>query len=227
MRGRVILGVLTICAVLLSASIAALAIPSYLGPSGLILTPDAQANGKSGLAFSAHFFDLSGALASYGVDGETSVYAASYSPIPALEFGVSALDSNTSGGATLLNGKIVISDESSLQSFAFVGGVVDMLDQQEITPYLLVSKSFSLSGPLASNQIGLSVNAGYGGGFYSDGFIVGGELKLHPQFSIIAEGTKKYINLGARFSASGLALDVGLIDMEDIAGGVSYTWSLF
>ncbi len=227
MRGRAFLGVLTICAVLLSASLAARAMPSYLGPSGLVLTPDAQTNGISGLSFSAHFFDLTGALEAYGVDGATSVYAANYSPIPALEFGVSALDSDTSGGATLLNGKLIVSDESSLQPFSFVGGVIDMLDQQEMTPYVLVSKRFSLSGPLASNQIGLSLNAGYGGGFYSDGVLVGGELRVHPQFSIVAEGTKKYINLGARFSSSGLSLDMGLIDMEDFAGGISYTWSLF
>ncbi|OGK11708.1 MAG: hypothetical protein A2Y63_05985 [Candidatus Riflebacteria bacterium RBG_13_59_9] len=226
MRARAILGILVLMGLLGTSSMPALALPSYLGPSGLIFTPDAQANGFSAISFSAHFFDLSGALKNYGVDGGTNVYAATYSPLPALELGVSSMESETSDRATMLNGKLVISEQSTLQPFAFVAGIIDALDEQEISPYILASKRFNLSGPFASNQISLAVNAGYGGGFFNDGLVLGGELKVHPQFSIIAEGTKEYINLGARFSAAGLSLDLGVVDMQDFATGVSYSWAI-
>jgi hypothetical protein len=192
----------------------------------LILTPDGQTNGFSALSFSAHVFDLSGALKDYGIDGGTTVFAANYSPIPALEVGISSIDSKLSKRATMLNGKFVISQQSTRQPVAFVAGIIDALDEQEISPYAMVSKSISLSGPLAKNQISLAMNAGYGGGFYNDGIIVGGELKLAPQFSLMAEGTKGYINLGARFSSAGLAVDLGIIDMSDFGAGLSYTWAL-
>jgi len=226
MGRSIILACLIAATVLFALSARAVALPSYLGPSGLIFTPDGKTNGLSGLSFSAHWFDLSGALKKYGIDGGTSVYAASYSPIQALELGVSNLDSEASGRVTMLNGKFIVSNQSTLRPVAFVAGVIDALDQQEISPYVLVTRGFSLSGPLASNQISLDVNAGYGGGFFSDGLILGGELRLHPQFSVIGEGTKEYLNLGARFSSSGLSVDLGIIDMQDFATGVSYTWAI-
>jgi len=124
----------------------------------------------------------------------------------------------------MFNAKLIISQQTELQPLSFAAGVIDAFDEQEITPYVLISKSLNLSGPTARTQIGLSVNAGYGGGFYSDGFMVGGELRLTPQFSLVAEGTKKYINLGTRLHSQGLSLDLGLIDMEDFAGGISYSF---
>jgi hypothetical protein len=224
MRGRVILAVLAFVGLLWAFP--AMATPSYLGPSGLILTPDGQTNGFSAISFSAHFFDLSGALKEYGIDGGTSVLAANYSPIPALEVGISSIDSKLSKRKTMLNGKFVFSQQSVKEPVALVAGVIDALDSQEISPYVLATKSFNLSGPLAKNQIALAVNAGYGGGFYNNGILVGGELKLAPQFSLMAEGTRGYINLGARFSSAGLAVDVGMIDMADFGAGISYTWAL-
>jgi hypothetical protein len=224
MRGRVILAAFAVFGLLWAAP--AMATPSFLGPSGLILTPDGQTNGFNALSFSAHVFDLSGALKDYGLDGGTTVFAANYSPVSALEVGISTIDSKLSKRATMLNGKFVISQQSTQQPVAFVAGVIDALDEQEISPYAMVTKSINLSGPLAKNQISLAVNAGYGGGFYNDGIIVGGELKLAPQFSLMAEGTKGYINLGARFSSAGLAVDLGIIDMADFGAGISYTWAL-
>lgn len=200
------------------------ALPSYLGPSGLILTPDGQATYFQSFSFSAHFFDLSGTLRRYGLDGSGSAFGVNYSPVPALELGFSTLKTNKSDRANMLNGKLIITQESELEPFSVAAGVVDALDEQEVSPYVLLSKSLRLSGPMAKNQIGLSLNAGYGGGFYDDGVLLGGELKLTPQFSLLAEGTKRYINLGARFTSQGLALDIGFIDVEDLAGGLSYSF---
>jgi len=200
------------------------ALPSYFGPSGLILTPDAHTTSFQSFSFSAHFFDFSGSLKDYGIDGSTNDFAVNYSPIPQLELGYSALDSAISSRANMFNAKLIISQQTELQPVSFAAGVIDAFDEQEITPYMLISKSLNLSGPTSRNQIGLSVNAGYGGGFYSDGFLVGGELRLTPQFSLLAEGSKKYINLGTRLHSQGLSLDLGLIDMEDFAGGISYSF---
>lgn len=225
MRGRVILAVCGVVALLWWAMPAA-AMPSYLGPSGLILTPDSQTNQFSAISFSAHFFDLRGSLKEHGLDGGTSILAANYSPIPALELGISSIESKISSRANMLNGKFIIKQQNNAEPVAFVAGVVDVLDEQEISPYALFSKSFRLSGPKATNQISLAVNAGYGGGFYNDGILIGGELKLAPQFSLLAEGTKGYVNLGARFSTAGLAVDIGFMDMSELGGGISYTWSL-
>jgi hypothetical protein len=201
----------------------AIALPSYLGHSGLILMPDGQLTHFQSLSFSAHFFDFSGTLRRYGIDGSTNVFAVNYSPLPALEVGFSSLDSDIGGRSNLLNGKVVLIPESEIQPFALAAGVVDALDEQEISPYAILSKSINLSGPTASNQIGFSLNAGYGGGFYDDGFMLGGEIMLTPQLSLLAEGTKRYINFGARFKSQGLALDIGFIDAEDFAGGLSYS----
>ncbi len=200
------------------------ALPSYLGPSGLMLTPDGQATYFQSFSFSAHFFNLSGALKRYGLEGSGNSFAVNYSPVPALEVGFSTLKTDLSDRANMLNGKLIITSESEVQPFSFAAGVVDALDEQEVSPYFLLSKSLRLSGPMATNQVGLSLNAGYGGGIYDDGILVGGELKLTPQFSLLAEGTKRYVNLGARFTSQGLALDIGFIDVEDIAGGVSYSF---
>lgn len=227
MMKRITLTIIVMACALSLFSPSASAIPSYLGPSGLILTPDAQYNDFQALSFSAHFFDLSGALKKYGIDGGTSTYAVNYSPFPALELGATVLDSTASGTVTMLNGKFAIRTESGLNPFSFSAGVIDALDQQEITPYFIASKSFSLSGPLAENQVSIAVNAGYGGGFYDDGILLGGEVKLHPQFSIIGERTKNLTNLGLRFNSAGLALDIGLIDLEDFGAGASYTWTFF
>jgi|GEM_PF-2313034 len=217
------LGFLFLLAVLLCA-FPAYALPSYVGPSGLILTPDAHTTSFQSFSFSAHFFDFSGALEQYGIDGSASDFAVNYCPAPLLELGYSTLDSDTSDRANMFNAKLIISQQTELQPLSFAAGVIDAFDEQEITPYVLISKSLNLSGPTARTQIGLSVNAGYGGGFYSDGFMVGGELRLTPQFSLVAEGTKKYINLGTRLHSQGLSLDLGLIDMEDFAGGISYSF---
>ncbi len=200
------------------------ALPSYLGSSGLILTPDGQATGFQSFSFSAHFFNLSGTLRRYGLDGSGSAFSANYSPVPALEVGFTSLKTDTSDRANMLNGKLIISSESEIQPISFTAGILDALDEQEVSPYFLLSKSLRLSGPTAKNQIGLAVNAGYGGGIYDDGILLGGELKLTPQFSLLAEGTKRYINFGARFTSQGLALDLGLIDVEDLAGGISYSF---
>ena len=224
MRGRVILAVCVVLALLWAMPAAAM--PSYLGPSGLILTPDSQTNQFSAISFSAHFFDLRGALKEHGLDGGTNVFAANYSPIPALELGFSSIDSKISSRANMINGKFIIKQQNNTEPVALVAGVIDVLDEQEISPYALLSKSFNLSGPLAKNQVSLAVNAGYGGGFYNDGIMVGGELKLAPQFSLLAEGSRGYINLGARFSSAGLAVDLGFLDMSELGGGISYTWSL-
>ena len=202
----------------------AYALPSYLGPSGLILIPDGQATHFQSFSFSAHFFNLSGSLRRFGIDGSGNSFAVNYSPVPALEVGVSSLKTQASDRANMLNGKVIIIPESELQPFALAAGVVDALDEQEISPYVLVSKNLKLSGPTAKNQVSLLLNAGYGGGFYDDGFIAGGEIKITPQFSLLAEGSKRYINFGGRFTSQGLALDIGFIDAQDLAGGISYSF---
>ncbi len=202
----------------------ALATPSFLGPSGLILTPDGQITHFQSFSFSAHFFDLSGSLKEFGLDGSTNAFAINYSPVPAIELGFTSLDSSKSDRANMLNGKVVLIPESEIQPFSLTLGVIDLLDEQEVSPYFLLSKSLNLSGPRAKNQIALLVNAGYGGGFFHDGLVIGSEIKLTPQFSLLAEGTKEYINLGVRFTSQGLGLDIGFIDTQDLAGGISYSF---
>lgn len=227
--------ILVICFALLivcSISGAALASASYLSFTGNILTPNDNVLGPGDFSADYHAFDLTHSARSMGVAiGVTET----------LELGVARFDSDAPGAdiQTVISGKYALLRES-ISMPAVTVGVVDALG--DLDPdgdpglFIVVGKNLT---PAATGLAGeplppIRGYAGFGTGIY-EGFFVGADMSFSERGKIIAEyiskikvkdaiDNKSLFNVGARLSLTNeLSGDIALINVEDLAFGISYT----
>lgn len=186
----------------------AMAAPSFLGTSGLILTPDDSVLGVSD--FSAGYHDLDWA----------TVIGVNVGVAQNLELGIARLDSDGADEDTMLNAKYRLLAETATAPSVVIG-VVDS------DFYGVVGKNLT---PMATGITGEPVMplrgfVGIGSGDY-DGVFAGVDWAITQKAKIIAEyiAEDSVFNVGARLAITdSLTFDAAMIDGDDFAFGISYT----
>jgi hypothetical protein len=226
-----LLAILT--ALLLLGAGSVLAAPSYLGPSGNIMTPDELTTPSPGFDIGYHrFVDLD----FIGVTTDLDVVHGNFGLTPNIEVGLSWVDVRDNGGSDLaINGKWRWLDETATRPAVAVG-TLDLAGNaldDDPTLYILFSKNLTpftedvIAGPVRP----LRGTIGFGTGFY-DGVFAALDWTLAPQLSVMLEYVRggdvldknTLFNGGVRWAAGpGLRLDAALIDFDNLAFGVSWT----
>jgi len=201
-----------------------LAAPSYLGTSGLIIVPDQRTVGHGALVTSVRFLDLDRSLGSAGFSGGTQVWSLGYGLLPDFEIAFSQLR-DREGTKGIFSGKyrMPLFDRSSPLSLTV--GAIDLFDSQDFSPYAVVGYRLRL-GPKQVSPVALNLTAGYGAGMFDKGLVAGAELALGPRLSLMVDAKPGTLNSGLRFFSQGFTLDIGLLDMNDLAVGLGFGLAL-
>lgn len=214
---------------------AAMAAPSFLGPTGNILTPNDSIVGNDTVSVNFHQMDL---------DSKTSVLGGVVGVTPNIELGISGYNTDTPGEGTdaVFNGKYVLLAEKP-ETPSITVGVVDATGQidpdDNVGAYLVLGKNLT---PAFSNITGAPVQPlrgylGVGSGLYR-GPWVAFDWAFSPKASLVLEYISKIqmrdalqtssdFNAALRFTlTSELRADVAVIDSKDFGYGISYVHSL-
>lgn len=218
-----------ITVMLLLVTLPAFGASSYLGPSGLIATPDdlVLPGGTWELGFH-QFVEVFG-------DTDFNVLSINYGLAPNLEVGVAF--SRNGEDDTYFNGKLRLVEEtptrpSILVGAMDIGGTVGVFGGDP-TLYVVASKNLT---PMVADAVGqpanpIRLNFGFGSGLY-DGVFAGVDWTIGPQTRLLFEyvnndiGTEgsggSNFNAGIRYSISDtIRVDAAVIDLEDLAFGAS------
>lgn len=198
--------------------------PSYLGTSGLIIVPDQRTAGHGALVTSVRFLDLNRSLDSAGLSGGTQVWSLNYGLLPNFEISFSQLR-DREGTKGIFSGKYRTPLFGPSSPFSFTVGAIDLFDSQDFSPYAVVGYRMRL-GPRQVSPIALNLTAGYGAGMFDKGLVAGAELALGPRLSLMMDAKPGTINGGLRFLSQGFTLDIGLLDMKDLAVGLGFGLAL-
>ena len=215
---RVLIVLIVLCLV---TAVSVQAAPSYLGPTGNILTPDTLTAPASGFDIGYHF------LSDFG--GDTSIVHGNIGLTPAIEVGASWRDSSGGGSGELsVNGKWRFLDETATGP-ALAVGVLDLTSDafnNDPSIYFVISKNLTaVAEDVANGQSKpLRGTLGIGGGFY-DGIFGALDWTLAPQLSVMLEyAHPSDFSGGIRWAATPeIRLDAALIDFSDFGAGISYT----
>jgi hypothetical protein len=160
---------------LLAATLPVAASPTLFGPTGLLVTPTADTPGTAKI-------DLGG------------WYADDVAKTASLNAGIGAgLEVNGEG---ILSAKWRFRQDNLVQPAVAVG-VMDLTDEFEITPYVVVQKDFKLAG------YGVTAHAGYARpDSLLDGFFGGAEATFASKYKVMAEYDGDDLNAGVRFPAT-------------------------
>ena len=223
---RVLIVLVVLCLVM---AVSVQAAPSYLGPTGNILTPDTLTAPAKGFDIGYHFLSDT-----FGSDVDRSIVHGNIGLTPAIEVGLSWVDDNHGGSGDSdlsVNGKWRFLEETATGP-ALAVGVLDLtsdaFDNNDPSFYFVVSKNLTaVAEDVANGQSKpLRGTLGIGGGFY-DGIFAALDWTLAPQLSVMAEYTQAGDNLfsgGVRWAATPeIRLDAALIDFTDFGAGISYT----
>lgn len=196
---------------LLGAS-AALAAPSFLGPTGLVLIPTADALAADEMAFNC-----------YGVEGGSdTAYLFNYGIRENLEVGFTRFTDRK----TVVNAKYNFQPEEGHRAGVAMG-VVDLTDQINSSLYVVASKKFAVSAPGITN---LRLHAGLASGGVTntdvplDGFFGGLSIDISSRVVLMAEHDGTHFNFGVSgLLGKGVQVNVGAIG-EDLTFvyGLSY-----
>ncbi len=196
---------------------------SIYGMSGLIFIPDDTIAPMTTLIPTvSHVFDE---------DIDFTTYGAAFGIIPNLEVSAVAVsvEDNTE---VLLNGKYRLMSETATKP-ALVVGVMDATQsiRDETSAFVLVSKNLTSWAEGISGQVAKPVKGtlGFGTGVF-DGFFAGLDIAMSPKLSLAVD----YIAENSVFSGcvrfhptQALTLTAGVVDFEDLYGGVSFNLSTF
>jgi len=203
--------------VLLGLPAAVAAAPSLLGPTGLVLIPTAETLGMTGFNVGA-----SGIRVDDGPD-QSALYG-NVGLQPGLEVGFIREKSEGSGAETLLNAKARLF-KPPLGRISVAAGMMDITDQTDRTPYLVLSHTLGAGvltsvGPVTLPQL----HIGVGGGMI-DGLFAGVSTTVNQRVGVMAEYDGDHVNLGARMPLT-LKVDatVATLDgLKNLAGGLSFS----
>lgn len=212
----------------------AAAAPTYLGPTGFVLTPDCNVTRHWRITSGYHYLGR-GILDA----APASTFVVNAGILDHLEVGATGVKINGDEGfdAGWLNAKLsVFRPDNTVQLAA---GVMDATGETDRAVYVIGL----LNGYwyLRRHQFplkGLKLGVGWGSGNVIDGLFVNGTWSLGTVLEIIGEwhtdaAGRELVNIGGRFrtgpkSLSGLAWDIGAIglntDNPRLAGGLSYRY---
>jgi hypothetical protein len=210
----VVAGVLSLVALCMLA-LPACSAPSLLGPTGLLLTPTADALGQS--EYNLGFFVLDTDNAN-----DNNVWVGNVGVSNGVEVGAARVkrDGNRD---TILNAKYGIRPETE-GSPGLAVGVIDATDEIESTVYFVASASLTRMLKTHHKEITTpTVHIGVGGGGL-DGFFGGASVVLGDVLTLMAEYDTNDVNLGARLAVGPeLRVHAGFInELNDFALGVSF-----
>jgi hypothetical protein len=208
--------------------------PNYLGPTGYILTPNADVMEGGCLNTGYHFLDLSNPRVANPNISSGYVNAGLFDRA---EIGGSALffhaqpfpNDKTFKSRAMLNGKVKVFGPELAWPTTLAVGVMDATDSLFRTAYVVGQVDLSRYAGLPMFPDGLVVGAGWGAGNRwspIDGVWVNG--RFNPIDYTEAHGewmsNTGLTNVGVRVNppfAQGLALDFSAIDVTGVAGGWS------
>ncbi len=191
------------------------AAPSFLGPTGLLLVPTAEALANDQASVGAYLAEAESRL----------TYVVNYGVRQGVEVGFASL----SDRATLINAKYAFQEEAD-DNIGLAVGIIDLTDQVNRTIYAVASKQFTITyRDRVFRGVGAHLGLAAGGGDDTrvplDGFIGGLTLRVGDVVAI-SEFTGDNVNLGASLPLPGNVTgkigwihDVG----TTIVGGLTYT----
>jgi len=170
---------------LVSTAFPAAASPSLFGPTGLLLTPTADTPGPMEVQLGGWFAnDLANSISATSGEGS------------GLEATAGWVDLDDEGSEEVFSTKWRFRQDSLTQP-SFAVGLIDITDQFDMTPYVVVQKGFHLGGN------GVMATAGYAQpGTLLNGFFAGAELTLGGKYRALAEYDGDDVNAGVRFPLS-------------------------
>ncbi|MHB1455797.1 MAG: hypothetical protein ACYC0V_02670 [Armatimonadota bacterium] len=226
-----ILAFVMVIAVLCLLSGMAMAMPSFLGISGNIMTPNDQV---------LEVGDFNANLHSLQLDEPVTVIGATIGLMDDFEAGIANYNPSADGvsSETIFNLKYSVLKETGSRPSLTVGlvdatGALDIRDDPGF--FAVVGKNITRAGSdLTGEPIGtLKGYLGYGGGIYN-GFFVAADYLVSPKVHVIGElinglELKSGINKDVVFNAAvrvkvtdNLSADLALINGDDLGFGITY-----
>lgn len=197
----------------------ALAAPSFLGYTGLMRVPTADALNQKDYNLAAFALNLE-------EGGDSNVYAANLGVAQGLEVGFARVKPEEGSGETYLNAKYRFSAETAEQP-AVAAGVADFTDEIDTTVYVVMSKAFGHGYQTSLGEItSPRFHVGVGGGMLS-GVFGGVTAVVGDRLMLMVEYDTDDVNVGARLALSTeIRADVGFLDgFDDVGIGLSYNKS--
>lgn len=180
--------------------------PSLVGPTGLLLIPTAE-------VLDTARWNVGGSLVT-GDGGDVTALYANAGLFKGLEIGASRLKAEGGDAETFVNAKLRI-PEPVPAKVSLAVGVIDVTDQVDSTPYLVLSHM--IGGGLILQQGAFSapqVHVGLGGG-QLDGLFAGLSAKVKDKLDVMAEYDGSNINLGAKLPL-GAKVEVTAAALDDL-----------
>lgn len=210
MYSRKLLSYLLVLFVLASASSQVTATPAYLGYTGLMLTPTADALKMGAFDFGAIFLSSD--------NNDTTFLCANVGLLDSLEVGATLVAPERGDDQGIINAKYGLLKET-MATPALAIGLSDATDELDATPYVVVSKGLPLQG---ESMFEPRVHVGLGGGRL-DGVFAGLSAKITEQAQLMVEYDTNDVNFGLQFAAAqGLRLHAGLVGGDRVGLGLSY-----
>ncbi|UCG88113.1 MAG: hypothetical protein JSW71_06100 [Gemmatimonadota bacterium] len=193
-----------------------IAAPSFLGYTGLVQVPTADALGEDDYNLVIFTLNLE-----EGAD--SNIYAANLGLAEGLEVGFARHSPEDATGETFLNAKYTFSRETEANP-AMAVGVMDLTDEVDTTVYVVLSKALERRYDTRYGEIGAPrLHFGVGGG-QLDGVFGGLSAVLGDRLLLMAEYDGSDVNFGARLAiGNNVRAHVGALDgLDDIGLGVSF-----
>lgn len=216
MKVRMALSSILLVVCLLLGGVPLIAAPSFLGPTGLLLTPTADALGEDDYNVAAFTLNLE-----EGAD--SNIYVANLGLAEGLEMGFARHSPEDASGETYLNAKYVFSPETDANP-AIAAGVLDFTDEVDTTAYIVFSKALQRRyesgwGPITAPRL----HFGVGGGQW-DGIFGGLSTAVGDRLLLIAEYDGSDVNFGARLAlGNSLRVHAAALDgFENVGLGISF-----
>lgn len=218
--------------IVLAISVSAVyAAPSFRGYTGLIKIPTADTLNLGQwnvgiMTENVSDFNANDIFANYGIADNLEVGFNSFQRAGAHIEDGNADDENDTTRQTMLNAKYAFAPETEAKPGIAVG-VIDITNDVDTTPYVILSKSLGNCLRLWNGEItNFRGHIGLGGGQF-DGVFVGFSAFMGNRFSFQFEWDSRDPNIGARFTPiPDLRLHAALFDVggrDDIGLGISYT----
>lgn len=189
---------------LFGVTVVTAASPTVFGPSGLLTTPTADTEDLVTLRLGGWYVSDFGETASLtsgaGTSGE----------------GSTAWVNETSGDSKFLFSAKWRFRSNSVRQPSMAVGIIDISDQIELTPYVVVQKGLHLGG------YGVTATAGYAKpNSLLDGFFGGADVTLSEKLHLLGEYDGNDINAGIRIPLNDrLEITAGMINDEFAASAV-------
>ena len=219
-RSRCVVGVLVIaCVVILVGPV--YAAPSFIGPTGLVQTPTADALDKGDYSLALFTLNLE-----EGAD--SNIYTANLGLAQGLEVGFARHSPDDGAGETFVNAKYTFSEETEANP-AIAAGVIDFTDEANATVYVVLSKILQERwGTPLGDITAPRLHFGIGGG-QLDGIFGGCSMALGERILVMVEHDSHDVNVGLRLALGNhVRAHVALLDglgFDDVGLGVSFNKS--